>query len=64
MSSIITNLTIVGFSAVFLYVIVQILTFYGIGSDQYGSYIGFYMFLLLSVFVLPNANSTINYSND
>jgi len=49
-----TNLlTIVGFSMLFTYVITNLLEFYGIGSDVYGSYIGFYLFLLISMFVLP-----------
>jgi len=49
-----TNLlTIVGFSMLFTYVITNLLEFYGIGSDVYGTYIGFYLFLLISMFVLP-----------
>jgi hypothetical protein len=49
-----TNLlTIVGFSMLFTYVITNLLEFYGIGSDVYGSYIGFYLFLLISIVVLP-----------
>ena len=49
-----TNLlTIVGFSMLFTYVITNLLEFYGIGSDVYGSYTGFYLFLLISMFVLP-----------
>jgi hypothetical protein len=46
-------LTLFGFSSVFTYVIVNLLEFYGIGSNVYGSYIGFYLFLLVSIFVLP-----------
>lgn len=46
-------LSIVGFSTIFTYVITNILEFYGIGSNVYGSYVGFYLFLLVSIFVLP-----------
>lgn len=46
-------LSIVGFSTIFTYVITNILEFYGIGANVYGSYIGFYLFLLVSIFVLP-----------
>ena len=38
---------------IFTYVLTNLLEFYGIGSDVYGSYIGFYLFLLVSLFVLP-----------
>jgi hypothetical protein len=53
-------ISIIGFSIIFLYVIVQILTFYGIGSDAYGTYIGFYLFLLLSMIILPNSYQTLH----
>jgi hypothetical protein len=46
-------LSIVGFSMIFTYVITNLLEFYGIGSNVYGSYVGFYLFLLVSIFVLP-----------
>jgi hypothetical protein len=49
-----TNLlTLFGFSTIFTFVIVNILEFYGVGANYYGSYIGFYLFMLLSIFVLP-----------
>ena len=53
-------ISIIGFSLIFLYVIIQILTFYGINSDAYGTYIGFYLFLLLSICVLPNLHQTLH----
>jgi hypothetical protein len=46
-------LTLFGFSMIFTYVLTNLLEFYGIGADVYGSYIGFYLFLLVSLFVLP-----------
>jgi hypothetical protein len=53
------TLSIIGFSAIFMFVMVQILTFYGISSDKYGTYIGFYAFLLLSTLVLPHDYPTL-----
>jgi hypothetical protein len=53
------TISIVGFSVIFMYIIVQILTFYGISSDKYGTYIGFYAFLLLSTIVLPHDYPTL-----
>jgi len=53
-------ISIIGFSIIFLYVITQILTFYGIRSDAYGTYIGFYLFLLLSIVILPNSYQTLD----
>lgn len=53
-------ISIIGFSIIFLYIIVQILSFYGIGSESYGTYIGFYLFLLLSIVILPNSNKTLH----
>jgi uncharacterized membrane protein YagU involved in acid resistance len=46
-------LTIFGFSMIFTFVITNLLEFYGVGADVYGSYVGFYVFLLVSMFVLP-----------
>ena len=41
-------------SIVILFCIITILKFYGINLEDYGIYIAFYAFLLLSKFVLPN----------
>ena len=38
---------------VVVYSITQILTFYGIGINIYGSYVAFYVFLALSTYILP-----------
>jgi hypothetical protein len=51
--SITTLISLFVFSLIFTYVIVNILEFYGVGANVYGSYIGFYLFLLVSIFVLP-----------
>jgi hypothetical protein len=47
------NVTIIGISLLLIYAITKILDFFGIGIDVYGSYLAFYLFLLLSYFVLP-----------
>jgi hypothetical protein len=49
-SSIITSL---GIFTLLVYGLTKILEFYGIGINVYGSYITFYAFLLISIFVLP-----------
>jgi hypothetical protein len=51
------TITLLGISAIFFYSIIQILKFYGIGEDIYGMYISFYIFLLISIFVLPNGEN-------
>jgi ABC-type transport system involved in multi-copper enzyme maturation permease subunit len=54
-----TTITILGISALILYGIIQLLSFYGANPSQYGIYLTFYLFLLLSVFVLPNKEPTV-----
>jgi len=48
------NLTMIGLSAIVLYVIVKILSFYGIGEESYGYYITFYILMLVFMFTLPD----------
>jgi hypothetical protein len=48
-----TIITTLGISLLLVYGLTKILDFYGIGINVYGSYIAFYMFLLLTAFVLP-----------
>jgi hypothetical protein len=48
------TITIVGLSIILLYIIVQLLKFYGVSPDVYGIYLVFYLFLLLCYFILPN----------
>lgn len=52
-------IAIIGGSILFMYAIIQILGFYGIGPDVYGTYVGFYSFLLLSIIILPNSIITL-----
>jgi len=39
---------------VLIYSIIQLLNFYGVGANVYGSYFAFYLFLFLCTYVLPN----------
>ena len=48
-----TIITIIGIFTLLVYGITRILNFYGIGINIYGSYVAFYVFLLISIFVLP-----------
>jgi len=48
-------ISLIGISVIFMYIIIQILNFYGVSSDSYGIYIVFFVFLLLSIVILPNS---------
>ena len=50
----ISNITLLGVSLIFFYSLTQILKFYGIGEEVYGYYLIFYVFILLSILILPN----------
>ena len=41
------KITILGITVLIIYSVTKILNFYGIGVDIYGSYLVFYVFLLL-----------------
>jgi hypothetical protein len=43
----------IGITVILVYTIIQILQFYDVGINIYGSYISFYIFLYLSTFILP-----------
>jgi hypothetical protein len=58
------TITIIGISLIFIYIITQILNFYGIGTESYGIYLGFLAFMLLSMIVLPNTDSTVKYTSE
>ena len=47
-------ITLVGISIIFFYSLTQIMKFYGIGEDVYGVYVLFYIFIIISIIVLPN----------
>jgi hypothetical protein len=53
-------LGIAGFVCFTLYILSQILDFYGISSSVYGYYLAFYGFLALSILVLPTTYSTLS----
>ena len=59
-TSIITTL---GLSILLVYGLTKILGFYGISINNYGSYIAFYFFLLLSSFILPRQYYKLNLSS-
>jgi hypothetical protein len=46
-------ITILGVSIIIIYGIIKLLDFYGIGINVYGSYIAFYVFIVISSFILP-----------
>lgn len=46
-------ITTLGISLLLVYGLSKILDFYGIGVNVYGSYMAFYLFILISAFVLP-----------
>jgi len=48
------TITLLGFSFIFLYSLIQIFKFYGIGQEIYGIYLVFYIFIVISIIVLPN----------
>lgn len=47
-------ITLLGISMIFFYSIIQILKFYGLKEENYGIYLLFYMFLIVSIIVLPH----------
>ncbi len=47
------SVTIIGIAILLIYALTKILNFFGIGIDVYGSYLAFYIFLLITYFVLP-----------
>ena len=55
-----TNILMACLTAYFIiYVLIQILNFYGIGQDVYGIYLAFLIFLILNSFILPTKNAKI-----
>ncbi len=55
-----STITILGISILLVYGITKILDFYGIGINIYGSYIAFYLFILISSFILPRDYPRLN----
>lgn len=48
-----TIITTLGIALLLVYGLSIILDFYGIGINVYGSYLAFYVFILISMFILP-----------
>lgn len=55
-----STITTLGLSLLLIYGLTKVLDFYGIGINMYGSYLAFYLFLLISVFILPNNYYKLN----
>ena len=49
----ISGVTVFGLTVLILYAITKILNFYDIGSNVYGSYLTFYIFLLIIIYNTP-----------
>jgi len=47
-------ITVIGISIVFFYSLTQILNFYGVSQEIYGVYVMFYIFMVISILILPN----------
>lgn len=45
---------------VIVWVLIKILDFYGIGSNVYGIYLGFIVFVILSIMILPHTYSVLD----
>lgn len=46
-------ISVLGVTILLIYGITKMLEFYGIGINMYGSYLSFYVFILISSFILP-----------
>jgi hypothetical protein len=52
---------LIGVSLVIMYIVTQVLQFYGVTSASYGKYIGFYLFMLVCILVLPHGYPKLKY---
>ena len=48
-----TIITTIGLFLIFIYSVRTMLRFYGFAINDYGTYLAFYAFLLVSLFMLP-----------
>jgi hypothetical protein len=53
------KITLLGLSVILLYSLTQILTFYGVSSESYSVYTYFYIFIIISIIILPNDYPTL-----
>ena len=54
------TITFIGVSLLVMYIMIQILNFYGVDQSVYGIYLVFFLFILLSILILPNSEPTLN----
>lgn len=47
-------ITTIGLSFIIFYTIINILNFYGVNENVYALYLLFYLFIIISIIVLPN----------
>jgi hypothetical protein len=45
---------------VIVWILIKLLEFYGIGSNVYGVYVGFLVFVILSIMILPHTYSVLD----
>ena len=46
-------ITVVGITLLLVFTLMKILDFYDVGINVYGSYLAFYIFIMISALVLP-----------
>ena len=54
-----SKITIFGLTMLVIYTVTKILNFYGIGVEKYGSYLVFYIFLLICANVMDTDNPKV-----
>jgi hypothetical protein len=54
-----SKITVFGLTMLVIYTITKILNFYGIGVEKYGSYLVFYIFLLICANVIDTDNPKV-----
>jgi hypothetical protein len=47
--------TTLGITIILFYSVTKILKFYGVGEEVYGYYLAFYVFLIITYFILPSS---------
>ena len=47
------SITIIGFTVVFFYCLIQLLGYFGVGTEVYGKYLYFYLLLIVCILILP-----------
>ena len=58
-----STITILGISIIVIYSLIKILEFYGINLNVYGSYISFYVFIIITSVILPREYPKLVISN-